>query len=278
VTVPERVSAPPFLADDARRFRDSGAAPVRPRLAATVVLLRPGARGVEVFLQRRAATMAFAPSMYAFPGGVVDARDTEGEVGWVGPGPGAWAGALALPEADARGVVCAAVREVFEECGVLLAGHLGPGGPLGPGGLLGDVSGDDWEAARRMLLAREVALVELFAARGLAVRADLLVPYARWLTPGFEPRRYDTYFFLAPLPPDQRTREVGGESEHGRWLSVAEATASLPMLPPTAHTLNRLAGCDSVEAALAGAAGADVTRPVEPRLEEDADGVWLTLD
>jgi 8-oxo-dGTP pyrophosphatase MutT (NUDIX family) len=269
---PERVPAPAFLADDLRRFHAAGQPASPPRLAATVVLLRPSDRGVEVFLQRRAATMAFAPNMYAFPGGVLDPRDTAHEVGWVGPGPDAWAASLAQPAAQARGVVCAAVREVFEECGVLLAG------PPGEAALVGDVAGDDWEAARQALLAREVGLVELFAARGLAVRSDLLRPYARWLTPEFEPRRYDTYFFLAPLPPEQRTREVGGESDHGRWLTPADAVAALPLLPPTVHTLRRLVGHDSVAAALDSAVGVDVTRPVRPVLAEDADGVWLTLE
>jgi 8-oxo-dGTP pyrophosphatase MutT (NUDIX family) len=104
-------------------------------------------------------------------------------------------------------VVCAAVREVFEECGVLLAGADGST-------VVGDVTGQSWERARQALLAREVALVELLTSLGLVVRSDLLVPWARWLTPEFEPRRFDTYFFLARLPVDQATRDVGGEADH----------------------------------------------------------------
>ena len=253
-----RVPAPTWLADDARRFTESGAVAAVPRLAATVILTRPIAeRGFEVYAQRRAATMAFAPSMYVFPGGTVDPRDAEGDLSWTGPAPNRWGAVMGLPATEARAVICAAVREVFEECGVLLAGpdeHT----------VVGDVSGDDWEAARVALLARELALV------------DLLAPWARWLTPEFEPRRYDTYFFLARLPVHQRTRDVGGEADHALWLPPADAT-SLPMLPPTAHTLMRLSEFADVDAAMRASSEIDLGRPVEPRIHVDETGTWLLL-
>jgi 8-oxo-dGTP pyrophosphatase MutT (NUDIX family) len=265
-----RVPAPMWLADDARRFEESGAAAAVPRLAATVVLMRPEPEGFEVYAQRRAATMAFAPNMYVFPGGTVDPRDAEGEIAWTGPDPDHWGGVMGRPTSDARAVICAAVREVFEECGVLLAGP-------DESTVVGDVSGDDWEAARVALVARELALVDLLAARGLALRSDLLAPWARWLTPEFEPRRYDTYFFLARLPVHQRTRHVGGEADHALWLRPGDA-ATLPMLPPTAHTLARLAGLPDVDAAMAASVGLDLRRPYAPRIHVDDDGAWLLLD
>jgi 8-oxo-dGTP pyrophosphatase MutT (NUDIX family) len=266
----DRLPAPRWLLDDATRFAEAGGAPVVPRNAATVVLMRPStAGGFEVYLQRRAATMAFAPNMYVFPGGTVDPRDAEGEVNWAGPPPSAWAARLGLGESDARAIVCAAVREVFEECGVLLAG---PSAST----VVGDVSGDDWESARVSLLAREVALVELLAARGLAVRSDLLAPFARWLTPEFEPRRFDTFFFLARLPGNQVARDVGGEADHSTWLPPAEAMA-LRMLPPTAHTLRLLSAAEDFDGAVAARAGQDLTRPVMPRVYADEDGTWLTI-
>jgi len=265
-----RVPAPTWLADDARRFTESGAVAAVPRLAATVILTRPIAeRGFEVYAQRRAATMAFAPSMYVFPGGTVDPRDAEGDLSWTGPAPNRWGAVMGLPATEARAVICAAVREVFEECGVLLAGpdeHT----------VVGDVSGDDWEAARVALLARELALVDLLGAQGLALRSDLLAPWARWLTPEFEPRRYDTYFFLARLPVHQRTRDVGGEADHALWLPPADAT-SLPMLPPTAHTLMRLSEFADVDAAMRASSEIDLGRPVEPRIHVDETGTWLLL-
>jgi 8-oxo-dGTP pyrophosphatase MutT (NUDIX family) len=267
---PERVPAPTWLAENAQRFHRSGQVPAAPRSAATVVLMRPGDESFEVYLQRRAATMAFAPNMYAFPGGSVDPRDAAGDVAWAGPPPARWAKRLGLPESEARAVVCAAIREVFEECGVLLAGP-------NESTVVGDVSSADWESARVALLARETALVDLLGARGLAVRSDLLWPWARWLTPEFEPRRFDTFFFLARLPDEQATRDVGGESEHSTWQSPAEA-ARLPMLPPTKYTLGELARAGGIDDAVRASAARDVASPVRPQIEVDPDGsAWLAL-
>ncbi len=264
------MSAPLWLAEHAHRFAESDATPAIPRSAATVILMRPtNGGGFEVYTQRRASTMAFAPNMYAFPGGSVDPRDADAEVGWTGPSTAAWAARFGLGEADARAVVCAAVREVFEESGVLLAGP-------DESTVVGDVSGQDWEAARVALLAREVALGELLASRGLIVRSDLLVPWARWLTPEFERRRFDTFFFLARLPVDQRTRDVGGEADHTVWVSPAEA-ATLPMLPPTLFTLRELSAYGDIDAALDASADRVVTAPVMPRMHVDADGAWLIV-
>jgi len=236
------------LVEHARRFAASGATPVAPRLAATVLLLRPP---LSVYLIRRVRTMAFAANMYVFPGGTVDPRDTDVE--WIAP-----AHRLGLPEPQARAVACAAVREVFEETGVLLAGR-------NADDVLPDVSTGDWEQARRAVESREVAFADLLTGRGLVLRADLLVPWSRWITPEFEPRRYDTFFFLARLPDGQRTRDVGGEASHAVWIPAAEA-AHLPMLPPTRVTLAQVAAAGSIGAALA--ADRDVT-PVEPRVVGD---------
>jgi 8-oxo-dGTP pyrophosphatase MutT (NUDIX family) len=270
--MPDRLRAPGFLGSGARRFRESGAEPVAPRDAATVILLRgvpDGSDGFEVFTQKRAATMAFAAGMYVFPGGTVDPRDAHASVGWVGPQPEVWATRLGRSVDEARAVVCAAVREVFEECGVLLAGP-------DESTVVGDVAGDEWEAARLALLNREVGLAALLEDKGLLVRSDLLAPWARWLTPEFEPRRYDTFFFLARLPAEQRTRDVGGESVHAVWAPPAQL-AGLEMLPPTAYTLRQLASYETVDALLAASGGRDLTKPVRPYIEFDNEGPWLVL-
>jgi 8-oxo-dGTP pyrophosphatase MutT (NUDIX family) len=266
---PLRFPVPPRFGEMAQSFARSGATAAVPRVAATVILLRPLAGGFEVYALRRAATMAFAAGMYAFPGGSVDARDAGADLGWTGPPPAWWARRLGLDEAGAEAVVCAAVREVFEECGVLLAGP-------DESTVVGDVSGADWEAARLALLAREVALSELLAQRGLVLRSDLLAPWSRWLTPVFEPRRFDTYFFLARLPTDQVARDVGGEAEHTLWGSP-EQIAGLPMLPPTLQTLRELSDCRDVDAAMASAAGRELTTPRQPFVEFAEDGVWLVV-
>lgn len=105
---------PPALAEQARQFAAAGGVPVEPRLASTVMLLRAP---FEVYLLRRVPTMAFAASMYVFPGGGVDPRDATVQPDWAGPSPADWAARLGLAESVARSVVCAAVREVFEESG-----------------------------------------------------------------------------------------------------------------------------------------------------------------
>jgi 8-oxo-dGTP pyrophosphatase MutT (NUDIX family) len=256
-----------WLAARAREFYASGAVPATPKLASTVVLLRPGPGtgtdpGPEVYLIRRVTTMAFAAGMHAFPGGTVDPRDAAVQPAWAGPAPAEWASRLGLDEPTARAVVSAAVREVFEECGVLLAGP-------DAGTVVGDVSGAEWESARVALLAREVGFAELLADRGLVLRSDLLTPWDHWLTPEFEPRRYDTYFFLARLPDRQITRDVGGEAEQVLWGRPADL-ADLPMLPPTKATLRALSGYPTVEAAMA--ARRDVTRAFTPEFGFAPDG------
>ena len=252
----EDIDWPDWLVARARAFAASGAMPVEPRLAATVILLRESG-GPQVYVIRRVATMAFAAGMYAFPGGSVDPRDTEVQPRWAGPSPAEWAARLAVPdEGTARSIVCAAVREVFEESGVLLAGP-------DAAGVVGDVSAPAWESARLALLAREVGLAELLAARGLMLRSDLLAPWSRWITPEFEPRRFDTYFFLARLPEPQRTRDVGGEAAHVLWGRPTDLL-DLPMLPPTTATLRALARYHSVDAAMAAAQRRDLA-PVQPK-------------
>jgi 8-oxo-dGTP pyrophosphatase MutT (NUDIX family) len=173
-------------------------AAAEPRQAATVLILRDGAPGLEVYLLRRTRGMPFAGGMTAYPGGGVDPRDGDTDIAWAGPAPDRWAEAFGCDERTARELVCAAVRETFEEAGVLLAGD--PDGV----GVVPDVSGDDWEEQRQALLARELSLAELLAGRGLAVRSDLLRPFAHWITPPVEPRRYDTKFFVAALPTSPR--------------------------------------------------------------------------
>jgi 8-oxo-dGTP pyrophosphatase MutT (NUDIX family) len=176
---------------------------------------------------------------------------------------------MALPAGLAQAVVCAAVRELYEEAGVLLAADA-------PDHVVADLSADRWESARTDLVARKHSLTEWFGAAGLALRADLLVPWARWLTPEFEPRRFDTFFFLARMPAEQHARDVGGEADHTIWLPPGEA-ATLPMLPPTRYTLGELAGFADVDAVIAASHQRDVTAPVRPVVEVDPDGAWLRL-
>ncbi|MEU4381171.1 NUDIX hydrolase [Micromonospora echinofusca] len=261
--------APPALVAHARRFRAEGGTPAAPRVAATVLLLRPAGDGFEVYLIRRVAAMAFG-GMYAFPGGGVDPSDSQAHLDWAGPTPAGWGERLGLTPEAAQAVVCAAAREVFEEAGVLLAG---PDAQT----VVGDVSGDDWEADRVALEQRRGGFADLLARRGLTLRSDLLLPWSRWITPEFEPRRFDTYFFVALLPEGQRTRDVSGEADHTLWvrpadtLSRAEA-GELTMLPPTLVSLSQVAAGGDLAGVARAAATRDAATPVTPRLDEPDDG------
>ncbi len=248
---------PQALADRAREFVARGLTPVPPRPASTVILLRDSEDGLEAYLLRRRATMAFAAGMHAFPGGAVDERDVSDDaVSWRGPGPEAWARRLKVSEAAARGFVLAAVRETFEEAGVLLADHARDGQSSGTDL---DPSGPGWDADRKALVERRLALSDLLERRGLAVRTDLLAPWAHWVTPRFEERRYDTWFFVAALPEAQAARDVSGEADRAEWVrpGLAVATAArgeVAMLPPTWSVLEELAAFPSVSAVLDAAA------------------------
>ncbi len=273
------------VAERARDVLGGREEPVKPRDAASVMLLRSAGSGpaeagralasedsVEVYMLRRAASMAFMPGAYVFPGGSVDPRDAVGEADWAGPGAAEWGEALAAPVHLARALVCAAVRETFEESGVLLAGR-------SHDDVVADTRGAGWEADRHALLDRSLSLADLLRRRGLVLRSDLLKPWARWITPAIEERRYDTRFFAAALPAGQRTRDVGGEADQVAWVQPGQAIEAarrgeIRLLPPTAVNLAELGACHGV----AGALGErrEITA-VLPGVVLSEDGVWLTL-
>ena len=252
---------PPGLAEHARAYLEGRVKPARPRDAATVVLLRDSAAGLEAYLLRRHRQMAFAAGMYAFPGGTVDPRDADVAVGWTGPSPREWGDRLGCGPELARALVCAAVRETFEESGVLLAGSSAYD-------VVADTTSGEWERDRAALVDRSLGFAELLLSRDLVLRTDLLGAWAHWITPEFEPRRYDTRFFLAALPAGQRTRDVSGEADTVVWMAPGAAVAgadagTLAMLPPTYVTLRDLTRFPTVAQALA-AAPARLIRPVLP--------------
>lgn len=287
------IRLPGGISARARDILEGRLAPVEPRHSATVMLLRPQApadaeraasgpglaEGFRVYLLRRRASMAFAPGAFVFPGGSVDPRDADAEVAWSGPDAAAWADALGADEELARALVCAAVRETFEECGVLLAG-------TAPDDVVADTRGDGWQADRLALIDRSLSLAGLLSSRGLVLRSDLLKPWSRWITPEPESRRFDTRFFAAALPAGQRTAHVAdgteGEADAAAWVTPSEAVASarrkeILLMPPTAVTLAELAEHSSVESVLAAPRELDPTLPTisivrgEPRLNIPPD-------
>ena len=257
----------------ARDWLDAGSPDgVTARRASTVMVLRDGrtAGAPEVFMLRRVASMAFAPSMWVFPGGGVDPRDADADVPWAGPSPDEWADRLGVPLAEAVELVCAAVREVFEECGVLLAGRTADT-------VLGDVTGELWQGYRAALLAKELSMAQLLSREGLVLRSDLLSLQDHWLTPQCESRRYDTYFFAALLPEGQRADDQTSEADISRWVEPAELIADLAsgqasMLAPTVTNLERLAQATGPEQVVRST---PPVVPVMPVAEYDGSDVIL---
>lgn len=264
--------APGIPADHTARARSltNGGSwvPPPPLDAATVVLVRQATGNPEVLLMRRPATMAFAPGMFVFPGGRVDpSQDAVPELdGDINLGP-------ATPPALAHALTVAAVRETFEEAGVLLAID-DTAAPAQPD--------RDWAADRR---ASELAAAfpAVLARRRLGIRTADLVPIARWITPEVESRRFDTRFFMAALPAGQSADPHATETDSARWLRPADALTAhhrgqLPMLRPTVAVLERLVGVPSVAAALALAA-ATVIVPMMPRARLRGDTIhWAIVN
>jgi 8-oxo-dGTP pyrophosphatase MutT (NUDIX family) len=257
-----------------QRARDFTGPPAPLRAAATVVLLQAkggvqaqdgargqeeGAQGFQLYVLRRASTMAFG-GVYAFPGGGVDPGDRPETL------RPDWPERLGLPDEQAKAVVGAAARELFEEAGVLLAGPADE-----PDRTVGDVSDAGWEADRAAVQARELTMTDLLRRRGLRLRDDLLFPWARWITPEFEPKRFDTWFFVALLPQAQTARDVSGEADRTAWISPAGADG-LVMLPPTRAMVNDLCAYQRIEDVVAASAKRDAAGPVMPRIELTEDG------
>lgn len=245
-----------LAADPAERERTN----LIPRLAATVMMLREGPGGPEVFMMRRAASMAFAARMMVFPGGAVEVADGDPAVPWSGMTAASWGAAAGLDAATARSVLVAAVREVFEECGVLLASS---SRPLDVGrGLREDVG------AGRVSVAAALAQCDAW------IDADALVAKAHWITPPFETRRFDTWILAAAMPAGQVIAQVSGEADRWAWTRpqdvLADAAAGRAfLLPPTLVVLEELAAAASVTDYLSAPAGLD---PVLPELIRRPDG------
>lgn len=259
---------PPEFHERARAVASGSVAIAEPRHAATIVLLRDGTDGVEAYLLRRLGSMSFASGMYVFPGGSVDPRDGDADIAWEGPAPEEWAAALSADVPLARALVAAAVRETFEEAGVLLASP---------------VSGDaaHWTRERDALLDRSASMAEVLARNGLVLRADLLRPWAHWTTPEIEPKRFDTRFFVAALPEGQTPVHFGGESDHSEWTTPRtaierHAAGEIAMLPPTVFTLAEIGAYDTVADVMAAATARDIKR-VLPKIVVSGDDVLLLL-
>jgi 8-oxo-dGTP pyrophosphatase MutT (NUDIX family) len=240
---------------------------VPPKDASTVILVRDSESGPEVFLLRRVGGMAFAGGMTVFPGGGVDPQDADADVAWTGPPVSWWAERFGVDEGRAKALVCAAVRETFEECGVLLAGPTADT-------VVADTAG--YAQARKQLEAREFSFSEFLARENLVLRADLLRPWANWITPVGEGRRYDTRFFVAAAPAGQIADGETSEAAAVTWQTPAQAITDwiegrTMLLPPTWSQLSTIGEFATVADVLAAEPEIPV---ILPTLYQEEDSSW----
>lgn len=187
--------------------------PRRPREASAVLLVRDSPDGVCTWLGQRGADSPLG--VISFAGGSCSVEDDDA-VRWFGPSPAKWAAALGINDHQlARRHVLAAIRELFEETGVLLAGP-------DELSLVEDTSGEEWMRKRLALASAELTFAQLLERRGWGVRTDLLRPVAHWLSPDYELRRFDTYYFAAAAPTGQDVSPLAAKGKWGRWVSAQE--------------------------------------------------------
>jgi 8-oxo-dGTP pyrophosphatase MutT (NUDIX family) len=239
-----------------------GAVVARP--AATVILVRDGASGLEVFMVERHRQIEFASGALVFPGGGVDEADFA-----IAADPARGRPPAGLDQTS-RALRVAAIRETFEECGVLLAR------PRGSAALVDGARGAAIAAA-----APGRSFAELIAAEDLALALDVLTPFAHWITPAILPKRFDTHFFIAAAPADQLARHDGSESVDSVWINptraLSEADAGrFTIVSPTRLNIQMLGAQNDVASALAAARARRIVT-VEPVATPTATGFTMTI-
>lgn len=181
-----------------------------------MVLLRDSPTGLETWLGYRPGSSPLG--VLAFPGGSLEASDDDA-VGWLGPSPQHWAEQLGTDDVGlARRHVVGAIRELFEETGVLLAGP-------DMSTTVEGTSSHEWMKIRVAVAEQEKSFAELLAKRGLSVRTDLLKPLVNWRSPDFAHRRFDTRYFAATVPPNQQPSLLEGKGIWGRWVCATKVIA-----------------------------------------------------
>ena len=235
--------------------------------ASTVIVLREGDAGLQTFMLCRHQQSGFMGGAHVFPGGKVDASDSD--AGWkhrVDRSPEEITERLGEADADrGLGLLVAGVRETFEEAGVLLART---------------AEGADGETAR-LQLHDGASFLELADALDMKIDAMALAPYARWITPKMESRRFDTRFYIAVIPEGQTASHDGSETTSAVWLSPAGAiedmyAGKIKLAPPTVRTLRWLTDFDDIDSVVADALS---RKPplVRPRLVTGDSGWFLAL-
>ena len=246
-----------------------------PRPASTVVLLRPSPARFEVFLVRRSDSIAFMGGAHVFPGGRVDPADRIRDAQSLTDGAESSAARMSDVSSDqAIAHHVAALRELFEEAGVLLARR---------NGRIVTIDGDShhrFAAHRHQLLAGTTAFADIVSGEGLRLALDELTYFAHWVTPEIEIKRFDTRFFVARIPEGQTPVHDDGETIHSEWLDPAEAIERsrqevIALPPPTWTTLGALAKFDSIDAVVQWARGKPIPRVQPSFLERGGETLLL---
>lgn len=245
--------------------------PVAAVPAATILMLRDGGDGLEVFMVVRHHEIDFASGALVFPGGKADQPDFDPglEAHLDGAGPGTDGGA------DQRGIQVAAIREAFEECGILLAREEGQTNMVSAERLAG------LEHYRGQLHAGELTMLEFVQHEKLRLACDSLTHFAHWITPENMPKRFDTHFYLAVAPADHLAVHDGHESVDSVWIRPADALADAEsgkktVIFPTLRNIAKLGESNTTQAAITAAAQTPVVS-VLPQIEKRADGAYLCI-
>ncbi|HZT67134.1 MAG TPA: NUDIX domain-containing protein [Acidimicrobiales bacterium] len=262
----------------------SGAGSVPPggpvvRDAATVMLVRDTAEGMEVFMLRRNLKSDFVGGAYVFPGGAVDPDDRHANLEKIcaGRDDAAASDLLSVPSGGLAYWV-AAVRECFEEAGVLLA-YDSAGEVLS----LGDpATAERFAEHRRAVDTGERRLIEICEEEGLALAADRIHYFSHWITPVGAPRRYDTRFFVTAAPPEQEPLHDNREAIAKLWVRPSEAlrrhrAGELDMILPTIKNLEAIGRFERSEELLTAAAAIESVPTILPRVAADGSGVRILL-
>ena len=238
--------------------------PADTRLSATILLLRDGTSQLEVFMVERHHQIDFAEGALVFPGGKVETTDA-------GPELVEYCRNADAGNEERNTLQVAAIRETFEECGVLLARPRG-GDSLIDATRLTKIAAEYQDALQN----GERTMLELVQAEDLELAFDLLIPFAHWITPEFMPKRFDTHFFLVAAPPDQLAVHDGYESVDSLWTTIPHAlelekSGQRTIIFPTLENMKKLGRSQSVEAAL-DAARTDTIVTVLPTISKSPDG------
>lgn len=244
-------------------------APVVPVPAATILLLREGRDGYEVFMQKRyeSSEDRFSGALI-FPGGKVDAQDRDATL----------RNYARVPEGidDLQFMLrLAAIREAFEECGVLLARQRGENAMV-PVARLATL-----QIWRDRLNAGDATLAQFVVEENLELACDQLVYFANWITPALRMKRFDTHFYLALAPYDHELQHDGRESTDSTWITPTDALAAgreqrFNLLFPTRSNLEKLAMNATLQAALEVAMNSNVMA-VTPHVEKREDQIYVTI-